>query len=335
MSFTGFDDAIQAYTNQVSSYQDQVNDFKNQLIDYRDQAKELSVEGFTEIGIPLLIEGLRTPFAQAGILKAQQAVEQFFTPKVQTKVGGPEAEPEAEIPAGSEKVFADQPPAYSQTDSLAQTETIPTQEDVLAAAAQRAPQEVTSEMLPEGAGEILTSAEDVGQQAISQVSTMATGALDQATSMASEAGEQLTSMATGALDQATSMATGALSQAADIGQGLATSAGEALSSAAETGISAATSVATDLATTVSTAAETAVTAATEAATEAAATAATAIGGEAIAGLAGGPIGLVIGGALALGTFLYETFSHHSTAPPVFNPDAESVPVFQAGLATNQ
>jgi hypothetical protein len=324
MSFTGFDDAVQAYTNQVSSYQDQVNDFKNQLIDYRDQAKELSVEGFTEIGIPLLIEGLRTPFAQAGILKAQQAVEQFFTPKVQTKVGGPEAEPEAEIPAGSEKVFADQPPAYSQTDSLAQTETIPTQEDVLAAAAQRAPEEVTSEMLPEGAGEILTSAEDVAQQAVSQVSTMATGALDQATSIASDAGEQLSSMTSDALGQAT-----------DIAQGLATSAGEALSSAAETGISAATSIASDLATTVASTVDTAVAAATEAATEAATTAATAIGGEAIAGLAGGPIGLVIGGALALGTLLYESFSHHSTAPPVFNPDAESVPVFQSGLATNQ
>ena len=370
MSFSGFDDAVQAYTNEISSYKDQYNDYKNQLMDYRDQAKELSVEGFTEVGVPLIVEALKTPLAQAGIAKAQQAVTQFFTPKVQTKVGAPEAEPDAVTPAAPEPVIAQQPlaprspwerpPADQPAD-----ETIPTQDDILDAAAQRAPQEVSADMLPEGAGQLVNEADqmvgrvaDVAAEAGQQVTTMATQAVSQVAQageqlvgmageaagrvvgQAAQAGEQLVSQVTGMASEAAGQIVG---QATQIGEGLATQAGEALTQAvsglgtqAQGLFGMASNALSQLTAPVAEAGDavaSGISAVAGAATEAGAAIGGEVAGEVAASAAGGPVGLVIGGLIAVGTLIAEAFTHHHAAAPIYNPDADSVPVYQSGLAT--
>ncbi len=58
------------------------------------------------------------------------------------------------------------------------------------------------------------------------------------------------------------------------------------------------------------------------------------GTEVAAGAEGGPAGLIVGGVIALGTFLYDVFHHHTTTPIAPPPMAPmSIPSFQPGLAT--
>lgn len=114
-----------------------------------------------------------------------------------------------------------------------------------------------------------------------------------------------------ALGTVTEAVSGLVGSASGAIEGLANSATSALSSAVEGATSAAKAVGS----------------LAEAGAEA--------GEEAAAGAAeGGPAGLVVGGVIALGTFLYDVFSHHTTTPIAPPPMAPmSIPSFQPGLAT--
>lgn len=311
MSFSGFDDAIQAYTNEINTYKDQFNEYKNQLMEFRDQTKELAVQGFTEVGVPLLVEALKSPIAQAGIAKAQDAVAQFFTPKVQLKANAPEAD----VDTG----FIPQQPAIAAPPSPWERpppgdETLPSQDDVLAAAESRVPQQITADMLPEGAGQLVSEAQEAVGRVTSQIADMGEGLVSQVTSV----GEGLATEAGQALSQVTSQISSALGTQA---QGLLGSALTQLTApVAEAG-----DVVSTLASGIGAAAEAGVSALAE-------TGAT-IGTELAASAAGGGVGLVVGGLIAVGTLIAEAFTHHHAAAPVVNPEEESVPEYQAGLAT--
>jgi hypothetical protein len=58
------------------------------------------------------------------------------------------------------------------------------------------------------------------------------------------------------------------------------------------------------------------------------------GTEIAAGAEGGPVGLIVGGLIGVGTFLFDLFHHHQSAPlaPPVMPSM-SVPSFQPGLST--
>lgn len=59
------------------------------------------------------------------------------------------------------------------------------------------------------------------------------------------------------------------------------------------------------------------------------------GEEVAAGAEGGPAGLIVGGVIAVGTFLYDIFKHHTSTPIAPPPMAPmSVPSFQPGLGTS-
>jgi hypothetical protein len=128
-------------------------------------------------------------------------------------------------------------------------------------------------------------------------------AAESALGTASEAVSGLVGSASEAVSGLVGSASGAI-------EGLANSATSALSSAVEGATSAAKAVGS----------------LSEAGAEA--------GTEAAAGAEGGPAGLIVGGVIALGTFLYDVFSHHTTTPMAPPPMAPmSIPSFQPGLAT--
>lgn len=347
MSFSGLEDAVANYTNQINSYKDQYNEYKDQLKEFRQQSQELISQGFEEVGVPLLIEALKSPLAQAGIAKAQSAVTQYFTAKLQPSEDAPVAEDAEAIPEAPEATYN----AYTQQSlpmaprspwERPPVNEAPTQEDALAMAEQRAPEEITQEMLPEGAGTI----EEAGTGLTEEASTMLSTGVQQATEMAGQAVSQVTAQAsdlvTGLATQAQGMVEdlasqaqgvvqgavqGAVEQAQGIAEGLATQAGEALAGVTQTIQQTATGLASKALGALG------VSAGAGEGSEIGATVGAEAGAEVAVGAEGGPVGLVIGGLIALGTLLGEEFSRHKTAPPIYNPDAESVPVYQSGLAT--
>jgi hypothetical protein len=226
MSFTGYEDAISAYTNQVSTYKEELNQYKDQLAEFKGQLAQMSFDTVAGIAAPFIIEKLGSP-------AFQNAVGSLFI-RTPAKDGTPEAEaapetepapvaPEAATPMQAAPASPWERPANldqegaaeaeqipTQDAAAVEAEQIPTQDDLLDAAATRAPEEVTADMLPEGAGEIVGGSE---------------GMIGGVATQAEEAVGQLAGAAEG-------MATQAVGQLAGAAEGLVTQAGEALTGAA-------------------------------------------------------------------------------------------------------
>jgi hypothetical protein len=176
---------------------------------------------------------------------------------------------------------------------------IPSQEEALSILSQQVRPLITSDLLPQGAGDIEgaigTVTEGAGEALSGALGTVAEGVAGILGTGAVEALSGISSALSGAAGSATSIL-GSLSGAIDGAASAAKTAG--------------------------TLAETAGEAAGEAGTEIA------------AGAEGGPVGLVLGLAVGVGTFIYDIFHHHTTTvapPPALAP--MSIPSFQPGLAT--